>query len=131
VDAYYQFVENPQLVEECDVILANCYPFWEGCDIDNATAYLNEMHNIALSVAKGKPVIVTETGWPNQGNKNQNATPSKTNAMKYFVNATNWAKDKGVDTFYFSSFDESWKVRQEGEVGARWGLWDKYENLKY
>jgi GPH family glycoside/pentoside/hexuronide:cation symporter len=131
VDAYYQFVENPLLVEECDVILANCYPFWEGCDIDNATAYLNEMHNIALSVAKGKPVIVTETGWPNQGNDNQNAAPSKTNAMKYFVNATNWAKDKGVDTFYFSSFDESWKVRQEGEVGARWGLWDKNENLKY
>jgi GPH family glycoside/pentoside/hexuronide:cation symporter len=131
VDAYYQFVENPQLVEECDVILANCYPFWEGCDIDNSTAYLNEMHNIVLSVANGKPVIVTETGWPNQGDKNQNATPSKANAMKYFVNVDNWAKDKGVETFYFSSFDESWKVRQEGEVGARWGLWDKYENLKY
>jgi GPH family glycoside/pentoside/hexuronide:cation symporter len=51
--------------------------------------------------------------------------------MKYFVNVANWAKDKGVDTFYFSSFDESWKVRQEGDVGARWGLWDKNENLKY
>ena len=131
VDAYYQFVENPQLVEECDVILANCYPFWEGCDIDNATAYLNEMHNIVSRVAKGKSVIITETGWPNQGDDNQNATPSKINAMKYFVNVTNWAKDKGVETFYFSSFDESWKVRQEGEVGARWGLWDKNENLKY
>jgi GPH family glycoside/pentoside/hexuronide:cation symporter len=33
--------------------------------------------------------------------------------------------------FYFSSFDESWKVHQEGDVGARWGLWDKFENLKY
>jgi GPH family glycoside/pentoside/hexuronide:cation symporter len=131
VDAYYQFVENPQLVEECDVILANCYPFWEGCDIDNATAYLNEMHNIVCSVANDKLVMVTETGWPNQGNDNQDASPSKINAMKYFVNVTNWAKDKGVETFYFSSFDESWKIRQEGEVGARWGLWDKNENLKY
>jgi GPH family glycoside/pentoside/hexuronide:cation symporter len=131
VDAYYQFVENPKLVEECDVILANCYPFWEGCHIDKAAAYLNEMHNIVTEAAKGKPVLITETGWPNDGSKNQNALPSKVNAMKYFVNVANWAKNKGVETFYFSSFDESWKVRQEGDVGARWGLWDKNENLKY
>jgi GPH family glycoside/pentoside/hexuronide:cation symporter len=51
--------------------------------------------------------------------------------MKYFINVANWTKDKGVEMFYFSSFDESWKVHQEGDVGARWGLWDKYENLKY
>lgn len=131
VDAYYQFVENPRLVEACDVILANCYPFWEGCNIENATSYLNEMHSMVVKVAGVKPVIISETGWPNQGDDNQNAIPSKVNAMKYFVNVTNWAKDKEVETFYFSSFDESWKVRQEGEVGARWGLWDKNENLKY
>ncbi|MEN8817260.1 MAG: MFS transporter [Nonlabens sp.] len=131
VDAYYQFIENPRLIEACDVILTNCYPFWEGCHIDNAIAYLNEMHSMVVAVAKGKSVIVTETGWPNQGEVNQNAVPSKSNAMKYFINVINWAKDKGVETFYFSSFDESWKVRHEGEVGARWGLWDKNENLKY
>ncbi len=33
--------------------------------------------------------------------------------------------------FHFSSFDESWKVRVEGELGARWGIWDKDEKLKY
>jgi GPH family glycoside/pentoside/hexuronide:cation symporter len=131
VDAYYQFVENPELIEVCDVILANCYPFWEGCDIDKATEYLNQMHHMVVNVAHGKPVIVAETGWPNLGAKNQNAEPSKANAMKYFVNVMNWSADKGVDTFYFSSFDESWKIRQEGEVGARWGIWDKNENLKY
>lgn len=131
VDAYYQFVENPKLVEECDVILANCYPFWEGCHIDKATAYLDEMHNIVLHAANGKPVIVSETGWPSDGTGNDNAEPSKINAMKYFVNVSNWAKDRGAKVFYFSSFDESWKVRQEGDVGARWGIWDKNENLKY
>ncbi len=131
VDAYYQFVENPKLVEACDVILANCYPFWEGCSVDNSTAYLNEMHKMVVKAAQGKPVIIAETGWPNEGTENQNAVPSKVNAMKYFVNVANWAKDKGVNTFYFSSFDESWKIHQEGDVGARWGIWDKNENLKY
>ena len=29
------------------------------------------------------------------------------------------------------TFDEPWKLGQEGEVGAQWGLWDKDEHLKY
>ena len=37
VDAYYQFYERPALVEACDVILVNCYPFWEGTDIGQAS----------------------------------------------------------------------------------------------
>jgi GPH family glycoside/pentoside/hexuronide:cation symporter len=36
-----------------------------------------------------------------------------------------------VKIFYFSSFDESWKIHHEGEVGERWGIWDKNEKLKY
>jgi GPH family glycoside/pentoside/hexuronide:cation symporter len=40
-------------------------------------------------------------------------------------------QQENIEMFYFSSFDESWKVRHEGDVGQRWGLWDKNENLKY
>lgn len=131
VDAYYQFVDHPELIEICDVILINCYPFWEGCAIGKSTAYLNEMYEMVKQVAGEKPIIITETGWPNEGSENLEAVPSMINAMKYFVNVTNWSKDKGVEMFYFSSFDESWKVHQEGDVGARWGIWDKDENFKY
>lgn len=131
VDAYYQFVENPELVEVCDLILINCYPFWEGCEVEKSTAYLNEMYDAVVRVAHDKKIIITETGWPNEGSENLKAIPSKENAMRYFVNAVNWSKQKGVELFYFSSFDESWKVHQEGDVGARWGIWDKNEHLKY
>jgi exo-beta-1,3-glucanase (GH17 family) len=34
MDAYYEFAKRPRIAEACDVILANCYPFWEGCDMD-------------------------------------------------------------------------------------------------
>ena len=27
--------------------------------------------------------------------------------------------------------DEPWKLAQEGEVGTKWGLWDKDERPKY
>jgi len=131
VDTYYQFHENPDLVEACDVILANCYPFWEGSAINQSTAYLQEMYSITLKASQGKKVIVTETGWPNKGDNSNNAEPSDLNTMKYFINVNNWREKHDIDLFYFSSFDESWKVRHEGDVGQSWGIWDKYENLKY
>ena len=131
VDAYYQFVERPKLIEACDVLLVNCYPFWEGCSIEQSATYLKKMYAVTQQVANGKPVIITETGWPNQGDHTEAAKPSENNAMKYFIDTANWAQQNEVLLFYFSSFDESWKVHHEGDVGARWGIWDKNENLKF
>jgi GPH family glycoside/pentoside/hexuronide:cation symporter len=131
VDAYYQYLDRPNLVDSCDVILANFYPFWEGADIKNSLSYVHRMMELTQEVSKGKKVIVTETGWPSLGENVEEAQPSPLNAMKYFINIQDWAKTQNVELFYFSSFDESWKVKQEGEVGARWGIWDKSENLKY
>jgi len=131
VDAYFQFKEHTDLVDTCDVILANCYPFWEGCHIDQASGYLKQMYDVTKAAAKGKQVIITETGWPDQGSANAEAQPSEQNAVQYFINMQNWVQQENIETFYFSSFDESWKVRHEGDVGQSWGLWDKHENIKY
>ncbi len=131
VDAYYQFVERPKLIAACDILLANCYPFWEGCSIEKSVTYLKQMYAVTQQVANGKPVIITETGWPNKGDNTKDAQPSENNAMKYFIDSTNWAQQNEIPLFYFSSFDESWKVHHEGDVGERWGLWDKNENLKF
>jgi len=131
VDAYYQYLEHPKLVEACDVLLANCYPFWEGYAVEQAALNLDQMYQLTSEIAQGKQVIITETGWPNAGESIDAAVPSEKNGMQYFVNAQKWAKTQHVDLFYFSSFDESWKVREEGTIGGKWGLWDKHEQLKY
>lgn len=131
VDAYYQFLNRPTLVDACDVILANCYPFWEGADNNNALAYLNKMVDLTQKVANGKKVIISESGWASIGENVEAAEPSNLNAMKYFINTQEWAKSQNIELFYFSSFDETWKIRQEGEVGAAWGIWDKNEKLKF
>lgn len=131
VDAYYVFHERPRLVEACDLILANCYPFWEGCNIDQASLYLRQMFSVVKQASQGKPVTIAETGWPDQGKSTNGASPSAINAMKYFMNVNNWSEKENIDLFYFSSFDESWKIHHEGDVGQRWGIWDKNEKLKY
>lgn len=131
VDAYYEFTERPRITEACDVILANCYPFWEGCPLEYSSIYMKEMYNQAVAAGQGKKVIITETGWPNLGSSFEGSHPSYKNAMKYFINTQQWSKSDHIETFYFSSFDESWKVGDEGDVGAFWGIWDKNEKLKY
>ncbi len=131
VDAYYEFTDCPKISEACDVILSNCYPFWEGCHLDYSLVYMKQMYQQAMRAAKGKKVIITETGWPSQGKNFEDAQPSAENAMKYFINTQQWAKEDGIEVFYFASFDESWKVGAEGDVGAYWGLWDMHHELKF
>jgi exo-beta-1,3-glucanase (GH17 family) len=131
VDAYYEFTIKPRITEACDVILTNCYPYWEGTNQEYALSHMKSMYHQAKSVANGKQVIITETGWPSQGESFKDSHPSAENAMKYFINTQLWSKDENIEIFYFSSFDESWKVGPEGEVGAHWGIWDKNEKLKY
>jgi len=131
VDAYFVFNAHPRIAEACDVILANCYPFWEGCPAEHAILYMKEMYRHARRAANGKKVIISETGWPNIGTSERGAVPAPGNAIKYFVDTYRWAEEEGIEIFWFSSFDESWKVAGEGDVGAYWGLWDKDGNPKY
>jgi exo-beta-1,3-glucanase (GH17 family) len=131
VDAYYEFRDRPKITEACDVILANCYPFWEGCASEYSLLYMKDMFQEATKAANGKKVIITETGWPSAGSDLWGAHPSYKNYLQYFINTQLWSKNNNIDIFYFSSFDESWKVDSEGDVGAYWGLWDKNEERKF
>lgn len=131
VDAYYEFTDRPAITDACDVILANCYPYWEGCSIEYSLLYMKQMYYQAVQAAQGKRVIISETGWPSKGEALGDGVPGYENALKYFVNAQVWSATEGIEMFYFSSFDEAWKVGSEGSVGAYWGLWNQHEDLKF
>ena len=131
VDAYYEFTNRPKITEVCDVILANCYPYWEACHIDYSLLYMKQMYYQAVQAASGKRVIITETGWPSSGDALGAAEPGYENALKYFVNTQGWSQREAIEMFYFSAFDEDWKVGAEGSVGAFWGLWDANGQRKF
>ena len=131
VDAYYEFSHRPRITEICDVILTNCYPYWEGCPIEYSFEHMRSMFESAKNAGQGKRVIITETGWPSEGGAFKASVANAENAMRYFIDCQNWCKPNGIENFYFASFDESWKTGPEGDVGAYWGLWDKHEQLKF
>jgi GPH family glycoside/pentoside/hexuronide:cation symporter len=128
-DSYDKLLAHPRVMAECDVIIANIYPFWEGVGIRNAVGYLDSCYQQVKRAAGGKEVIV-ETGWPTAGAKNGAAVPSLKNARTYLSGFMSWAKSKGVRYFYFEAYDEPWKAVNEGAVGAHWGIWDQNGRLK-
>lgn len=131
VDAYYLFEKHPRVTAACDVVMTNCYPFWEGCPREQALPYMQSMMQRTRAAAPGKRVLISETGWPDQGSAFHGAVPSEEGAMRYFIDTMRWARDEGIEVFYFAAFDEAWKVGAEGDVGAYWGLWDKDARPKF
>ena len=93
------------------------------------------------AAAPGKRVLISGTGWPDQGSPFHGAVPSREGAMQYFLDCSRWAEQDGIEIFHFAAFDEAWKVGAEGDVGACWGLlgpvracwglWDKDGKLKF
>ena len=112
VDAYYQFLERPALTAACDVLLPNCYPFWEGADIDVAAQYVRRMHGL-VKAAGGETsrVIVAETGWPGKGQPvAERRADRPTTRCATSSTSSNGPGGEGIKLFYFSSFDEPWKL---------------------
>jgi glucan 1,3-beta-glucosidase len=131
VDAYYLFEKHPRVTAACDVVMTNCYPFWEGCPREGALAYMQTMMARTRAAAPGKRVLISETGWPDQGSNFHGSVPSEEGAMRYFIDTLRWAHEEQIEIFYFAAFDEAWKVGAEGDVGAYWGLWDKDARPKF
>src|SRR6056297_1509215 len=131
VDVYYEVQNRPAIRDLCDVIMINCYPYWEGAAISHAGLYLQEMYHNVKRLVPDKKVIIAETGWPSEGGVIKSAIPSPKNVMRYFMDIDHWQRQAGVEVFYFSSFDESWKVHLEGWAGSSWGLWNEKEEFKY
>jgi exo-beta-1,3-glucanase (GH17 family) len=129
-DTYSVLLAHPGVIAAVDVVLANYYPYWDGADVNVAVASIHYWHGQVQAAANGRPVIVSETGWPSAGNTVGNAVPSPENAAFFFKNFVSWARATGADYFYFEAFDESWKAAYEGPQGAHWGIWDKDGNMK-
>ena len=91
---------------------------------------LNTSYSQIKAVANGKPIIISETGWPTAGNTIGNAVASLDNAARYFCEFTTWAHENQVDYWYFEAFDEPWKADSNSPQEVHWGIWDKFGNIK-
>jgi exo-beta-1,3-glucanase (GH17 family) len=128
-ETWGELIGHPAVISECDVVMANMFPYWEEVNIRDSIEYLDSCYRKVKKAAGDKEVIV-ETGWPSEGEAKGEAVASPENARTFLQDFTAWARDRGVAYFYFEAFDEPWKANREGSVGAHWGIWDSNGQLK-
>jgi glucan endo-1,3-beta-D-glucosidase len=78
---------NKAVLDAIDFIGVDEYPYYEngkGNGIENAGKLFNKAYEATISASGGKPVWVTETGWPYKGPNWDEAVPSVKNAQKYW-----------------------------------------------
>jgi exo-beta-1,3-glucanase (GH17 family) len=130
-DIYLSLLTNPDVVNDCDFVFANYYPYWEGQDLSIAVSYLNSEDELLRHTYPGKEIIVSETGWPSGGDTVGNGVPSLTNAAIYFLNFESWAQARQRKSFYFEVFDEAWKATPDAPQQSLFGVFDANGVIKY
>lgn len=128
--SYSELLNHTDVVEACDIVLANYYPYWEGIAMEEAITHLHAQHRKLSKATPGKEIWVSETGWPSDGETIDKAVPTLQNACYYFLNFISWARAENVNYFYFEALDEPWKQKYEGNQGAHWGIWNENGILK-
>ncbi|KAF4458115.1 GPI-anchored cell wall beta-13-endoglucanase [Fusarium albosuccineum] len=89
VDAWSAFANssNRDVIDELDWLGTDLYPYYEkdrGNSFSNTTNLFDYIYNSSFSFADGKPVWVTETGYPVSGPDSGEAEASVSNAAEYW-----------------------------------------------
>jgi exo-beta-1,3-glucanase (GH17 family) len=121
---YKEWLEHPELVDECDLVIMNIFPHGEGVKIKDAISHLNHCYQKVKEVAGDKEVIV-ETGWPYWETPQSSSTQLlPKDASRYLSDFIAWASVQEINYYYFQAYDEKWKGQIEPNYGPYWGLWD-------
>lgn len=115
-----------------DYIFVNINAYWDGISIDNAAAHVTEIYQKLVSLYPGKPVVISETGWPSVGasttsgvftSPQQTAVPSLANEQAYWQAFLPLANSQGISFGAFEAIDEPHKdLTNSAAVENHWGL---------
>ena len=140
-DVWEFWLRNPQLADEVDIITIHLLPYWEdepiGLDRREPDGTLRIERHIADIYKKvqarfpGKKIVIGETGWPSDGRMRADARPGRVEQVRYFSIFRSIADREHFDYNIVEAFDQYWKARQEGTVGAAWGLLDAERRDKF
>jgi glucan endo-1,3-beta-D-glucosidase len=136
VDTWTAYVNgsNSGVISALDFIGVDAYPYWETTtanSIGNANASFYDAYKKTVAAAKGKPVWVTETGWPVTGDKQNQAVASPANARIYWEDVSCSLMKKNVHLYYYTLQDAqlgtpkpSFGIKPAGDLMAVKPLFD-------
>ncbi|CEP64999.1 uncharacterized protein LALA0_S16e00364g [Lachancea lanzarotensis] len=121
VDTFIAVINNPGLCEYSDFMAVNAHAYFDyNTAASDAGTWLNEQIERVWGACNGnKNVLITESGWPSQGETLGKAVASKQNQ----VSAINSIKAScGNAVILFTAFNDYWKA--DGAYGCEkyWGI---------
>ncbi len=125
------WLANPKLADEVDFIAAHILPYWEGISAEQAVDYVFDRYQDLRTAFPNKPIIITEVGWPSDGQPIHKAEASTENQAKFLRDFLNRAKQEHLTYYVIEAFDQPWKQSIEGSSGAYWGLFTADRKEKF
>lgn len=122
VDTVPATIDNPSICEASDVVMVNCHPFFDqNTAAADAGTFVKGQIDLVKTACKTDRVIITETGWPHQGDANGKAVPSPDNQAKALASIRS---ELSGDVFIHNSFDSPWKTDWASSFNAEryWGV---------
>lgn len=124
-------LENSEMAETADFIAAHLLPFWEGVPAEEALDAVKVQMRELKRTFPGKQIVIAEVGWPSEGRRFKEAIADGPSAAAFLRRFFVEAKRSKWDYYLMEAFDQPWKVKLEGGVGAFWGVYDAEGNPKF
>jgi len=125
------WIKHPILAKRADFIGAHFLPFWEGVPADEALQQVKTYMGMLKKEFPGKRIVISEVGWPSEGRRFKEAIADGPHAAAFLRSFFAMAKENKWDYNIIEAYDQPWKVRLEGPVGAFWGVYDAEGNPKF
>lgn len=130
-EPWHVWLKNPELAQHVDYLAVHLLPFWEGIALDDAVDFsINTYKRLQLAFP-GKPIVVTEVGWPSNGRTIKQADASQANQAKFLRRFIQRAEQENMVFYVMEAFDQPWKSDIEGSVGGHWGVFDSFRDPKF
>lgn len=130
-EPWHVWIKHPELVEHVDYLAVHMLPYWEGIPVDRAIDYIAARMEQLRHAYPGKPIVIAEAGWPSDGRTRDGAVASTSNQAMFLRRFLERARHEGYIYYLMEAFDQPWKTRYEGAVGAYWGIYDSYRQPKF
>ena len=122
-EPWHIWLKYPELANHVDYLAVHFLPYWENQPVDHAIDFIVLKYNELQQAFPGKPIVITEVGWPSRGRTRGPAVASVANQAKFLRRFLDLAERENYTYYIIEAFDQVWKKSIEGEVGSAWGVY--------
>lgn len=115
-------IDNPMICQNSDIAMVNIHAFFDSnTRAEDAGKFVQGEAGRVRDACGGKRVVITESGWPHQGDSHDQAYPSRINQKAAIDSLLSIFSH---DLFLFNAFDSNWKTDWSGSFQAErfWGI---------